>query len=119
MIYRVVKQLATGKTLSTFIHVGSNIRGDRFKTHVLAGLLEAKALSPVSAPPLTVLPGWKLRGKRFEDAGYDAIAILEATDEDLAAGTGYHVRSIRKWRKELESFLLLDQVKITEGCSKC
>jgi hypothetical protein len=119
MIYRVIRRLATGKDLSTYIEIGSTIKGTRFKPEVTTRLCQVGALAPVSAPPLEILPGWKLRSKRFNDAGYDAITALEATDEDLAAATGYHVRSIRKWKKELESFLGIGDVRITEGCVGC
>jgi len=119
MIFRVVKRLATGKNLSTYIEAGCTIRSNYFKPYVTDALIKAGAITPVSAPPLSILRGWKLRSRRLENAGYDALGFLEDSNENIAEATGYHIRSIKKWRNELEELLLLGGEKVTEGCNKC
>jgi len=118
MIYRVIQRLATGQGLNTYIEPGSTVRANRFKPGVIQKLVKVGAVAPVAAPPLHIFHGWKLRAERFEKAGYDAIRFLETDDETVAQATGYHVKSIAKWRKELEELLLLGERNI-EGCKNC
>jgi len=119
MIYRVIQRLVTGKNQNIYIEPGSTVKADRFKPGVIQKLVKVGAVAPVSAPPLHVFQGWKLRSKRFEAAGYDAIKFLETDDETIAEATGYQARSIAKWRKELEELLLLSGEATTEGCQNC
>lgn len=119
MIFRVLRRLATGPNLNTYVEPGSTVRDDRFRPRIVQRLIKVGAIAPVSAPPLSVLRGWKLRSERLEEAGYGAIKFLETDDETIAKATGYHVRSITKWRKELEELLLLGGENVTGGCVKC
>jgi hypothetical protein len=68
-----------------------------------------------------VLPGWQLRAQRFDEAGYNAITLLEGDDETIAEATGYQPRSIAKWKRELKDFMMLGKKKVTvtEGCQNC
>jgi len=119
MIYRVMQRLATGPNRNVYVEPGSPIRADRFPTRTMQILLKKQAIAPISAPPLDALRGWKLRAKRFTAAGYDAFKFLEADDRTVADATGYNVKSIAKWRKELEELLLLGGETVTGGCVKC
>jgi len=119
MLYRVLKNLSAGSNRNTLILAGGTISGNRFGEKTTAILVAKGALSPVSAPPLDALPGWKLRAKKFEEAGYDAIMILETDDESLAYNTGYSPKSIKKWKVELRGFLGLGRVKEVSGCGGC
>jgi hypothetical protein len=108
-----------GSSLNSRIVAGSTVPGSRFGDKMAAILVARGAISPVSAPPLESFPGWKLRAKKFDEAGYDAISILETDDESLAFATGYQVKSIKKWKIELEDFLGLGKIKEVSGCSGC
>ena len=119
MIYRVLRPLSVGSKLNGIVEPGGTISEDRLGWRVAQILLAKGAISPISAPPLDVLPGWSLRAKRFEAAGYDALSLLEGDDETIASETSYNVRSITKWKQELKDFLLIKKGKVTEGCTKC
>jgi hypothetical protein len=117
MLYRVLRNLSAGSNRNTLILAGGTISGNRFGKKTTAILVAKGALSPVSAPPLEALPGWKLRAKKFNEAGYDAILILETDDESLAFATDYKPQSIKKWKKELMDYLQLTGTR--ELCGGC
>lgn len=119
MIYRVLKRLSVGANLGGYIEAGGMVSDRDFSHRVVAILVDRRALSPVSPPPLEVLPGWKLRAKRFSEAGYDAINILEADTVTVALETGYAERSIEKWKKELRAFMEVRETHIKSGCKNC
>lgn len=120
MLYRVLKDLAVGSGLNKRILRGSTVPGSRFGDKMVTILVAKGALSIVRAPPLETFHGWKLRAKKFQEAGYgDAILILETDDESLAFATGYQARSIKKWKKELKDFLGLGKIKEVSSCGDC
>jgi len=119
MIYRVIQRLSVGKGLSGYAEPGETVSDADLGYGIVAILVKKGAISPVSAPPLAALPGWKLRAKRFTEAGYDAIALLECETELIARETGYKEQSIKKWKKELRDFMGVKRVKARSGCSKC
>jgi hypothetical protein len=119
MIYRVLQRLSVGRSLAGYLEPGSTVSSERLGYRV-AQILEAKgAISPISAPPLDVLPGWKLRAERFAEHGYDALALLEGDDEMIANDTSYNVKSIARWKQELRDYLLLGKSKEVKGCKNC
>jgi len=119
MIYRVLARLSAGSRLGGYIEAGSMVSDNDLTPRVIAILVDRGALSPVAPPPLGVLPGWKLRAKRFEEAGYDAISILESDSATVAQETGYAERSIEKWKNELRGFMKVRETQITSNCKNC
>jgi hypothetical protein len=119
MIYRVLKRLSVGEKLGSFIEEGGMVSDNDFTPRVIAILVARAAILAVSPPPLEVLPGWKLRSKRFEEAGYDAINILEGDTVTIALETGYAERSIEKWKKELRGFMEIRETYVLSGCPNC
>jgi hypothetical protein len=118
MIYRVIKRLSVGKRTG-YIEPGGMVTDDSLGIRVATILVEKGAISPISAPPLDALPGWKLRAKKFEAAGYDAINLLECDAELIARETGYQEKSIEKWKRELMKFLEVEPAKARRGCGDC
>ena len=119
MIYRVLAKLSVGAKLGDYIDEGGMVSDSDFTPRVIAILIERGALLPVAPPPLSVLPGWKLRAKRFGEAGYDAIGILETDTETVALETDYTERSIEKWKRELRGFMEVRETQTKPGCKNC
>lgn len=118
MIYRVIKRLSVGKRTG-YVEPGGMVTDDSLGIRVTTILVGRGAISPISAPPLDALPGWKLRAKKFEAAGYDAVNLLECDSELIARETGYQEKSIKKWQKELMEFLEVRPAKVRRGCGGC
>lgn len=85
------------------------VEGTRFKQ--LDALLEVNALAEVLYPPLSALPGWKLRSEKLARVGIMTIAdFLEADDERLRRLFGRRtLRSINDWKRELQDWLVVDE----------
>jgi hypothetical protein len=69
-------------------------------------LIEVGAVTPVEYPPLSVIPGWHIRGGRLRNAGYpDVEAFLAASTEEVAEALGYREDTVDRWKSELKGWL--------------
>jgi len=102
-LYRVLRPLSTGH------EVGQLVDGDRFK--YIDALLENRALSPVSTPPLSELPAWETRAEKLAEVGIVTIQdFLDADDDVLKEAFNYKtMRTINKWKQELQHWLVMDE----------
>lgn len=116
MIYRVIQRLSVGSGLSGYVEPGGMVSDASLGREIARILAKKGAISPVKAPPLSALPGWKLRAKKFEAAGYDAISLLESDAALIARETGYRERSIDGWKRELMGFLEIRPGTVRRGC---
>lgn len=112
MIYRVLRRLDTGHRPGDVI-LGSLFYSDQIRQI----LVNKKAITPVSAPPMEELPGWKLRAERFGKVDIDIIKFLEMDDQSLAKAIESKPHVIAKWREELKGWLGIEgQVRPCNGC---
>lgn len=119
MIYRVIQRLSVGGKTG-YVEPGGTVSDEGLGHRVVAILIKKGAISPVKPPPLDILPGWKLRAKRFKEAGYNAITLLECDAALIAKKTGYKEQSIERWKKELMGFMEVKmEVKQTRTRSAC
>ena len=97
MLYRVLKALDTGH------RPGDVVDGGRFKH--LARLQECGCLTPVSAPPLHVLPGWSTRWQCLPAEWQTVEAMIAAPTALLAAAAGVNEATAGLWQAEALDFL--------------
>ena len=99
-LYRVLRDLSSGE------RKGDIVDGGLFKH--LDALLKANALSPVSYPPLSELPGWTTRAEVVSSLGIITIEdFINAEDEALRKAFNHKTqRTIAKWRDELRAWLV-------------
>lgn len=82
----------------------------------LQALVDKGAIARVAPPPLTVLPGWKVRGRKAQVHGIeDAEQFLEASDADLAEWMGTKEEMVRRWKSELSDVLKAPRGKCCGG----
>lgn len=88
------------------IRRGSILRESDLSGKSRAALLARNVLTPVSPPPLTVLPGWAHRGKRLGEIGItDACQAIEADVDEMARHCGVSPGLIGRWQAELMDWL--------------
>lgn len=111
-IYRVIKRtpLNTG-------HVqGQVVKGSVFKNQkIINALIHKKVIAEVSGPPLSELPGWKIKSEKMAKVGIITVNDFLARDsEELANELGYKERTINKWKNEVEEVWLLSTPKVSK-----
>lgn len=98
-LYRVLRPLpnAPRGTISDLTHI---------RPDALAKLQELGMIAPVSSPPLSILKGWSVRGKKFEKEGVMTVAqFLETDSAVLARIAGRSVEVIEQWKGQLREVL--------------
>lgn len=79
---------------------------DEITEESLRILLAKGVIAKIAPPPLEVLPGWEHRAARLEEAGVkDAEALVAHDDTELAKQVGVRPSTIKRWKREAESFL--------------
>ena len=69
-------------------------------------LLGFGVIAPVRTPPFEALPGWETRGPKIERAGVaDIEDFLSRSPAELATLLEKSVRTIHRWRRDLEMWL--------------
>ena len=102
-LYRTVQRIALGEET---IQAGQLLSGRRLSERSAQALLRRGAISRVAAPPLAVLPGWKLRGKRMESLGIvDAGQMLEADADEVARHMGVSPGLVKRWQEDVARWL--------------
>lgn len=71
-------------------------------------ILQAQgAISKVSGPPLSALPGWKTRSAKLKPLGIETVEqLLGVADEDLAEHLNCKPSTITRWKLEAKDWLL-------------
>lgn len=65
------------------------------------------AISKVSGPPLSALPGWKTRGAKLAPLGIETVEqLLGVADEILAEHLNRKPSTITRWKLEAKDWLL-------------
>lgn len=115
MQYRVLKHLSTGP------RKGDVIDESELAAYAIEPLIRANAISPVSYPPLDVLPGWVRRSELCGELGITDIGeFLEADTEYLAEQLNFHAETVERWKKEAESAVNVTGQEATDkGCTGC
>jgi hypothetical protein len=111
MLYRVLRKLDAGKR--GYLEPGSTTRLNWLQPDQVTYLVELEAVSEVSPPPLAILPGWHLRGRKLSGVGItDAAQLLEADPQVLAPQLQIRPETILAWQDECRRLLL---VNVTSG----
>ena len=98
-LYRVQRRLTTGDEPGDFVE------GSKFKQ--LDKLVAAGVLEEVHPPPLSEIPGWRLRSERLAGAGIvTALDFLEASKEQLMQIFEHKTDAhIANWQAEIREWL--------------
>lgn len=82
---------------------GSVVREGRFNPTTQETLVSRKILTPVSTPPLSLVPGWLTRGRRLEGREVTTVeGVLDLDPEELGAFFGVNAEVGAKWQRSLE-----------------
>lgn len=77
-----------------------------FKASKIDVLLEAGAIGRVYGPPLSKLPGWKVRAEKLALANVTMVhEFLDGDVEKMAEAAGVHAATIEKWQSEAIKWL--------------
>jgi hypothetical protein len=105
-IYRTLKPLTRG--FKKEIPRGKIIDITWLRPEQIEKLEQVGAISPLRTPPLHKLPGWKLRAKKLQKVGVSSVeAFLEADPATLAEQVDVQPRTVKKWRDDLMSWLVI------------
>lgn len=108
-LYRIVSPVAKGDQI---IPVGTVGKLEYFTPQSLAALLRKGAITEVSPPPLSIMPGWKLRSAKLAKIGIeDAVQLLEGDTDDLMRSLRMTRVGVQKWKKDAEDLLTVDPQK--------
>lgn len=85
MLYRCLERLSFGSRRRP-LEIGDISTLEGVSAETIQALLEKGRISEVSAPPLSVLPGWERKAEAFEQHGITDVAELGSADlEKLSA----------------------------------
>jgi len=103
-MYRVHQNLAVGDSIvsggSLSLLRGVGERG-------IQALLKRGTITEVAAPPLAILPGWKLRAARLKAMGVETVAdLLQADRDGVARFMRANLPTVEKWLVDAEAWLL-------------
>jgi len=113
-LYRVLGRLNRGK--NKIIESGSLTRLQWLEEKDVETLIAVGAVAEVASPPLTALPGWKLRAnKLFPLQITDAIQFLDSDSGELAVKLETDQRAIDRWKAEVRQWLLTPQKRKSGG----
>lgn len=103
-VYRTIQRVALNEEI---IQAGQLLMGKRLSHRTREALVRRGAIREVAAPPLNVLPGWKIRGKRLEKLGIsDAVQVLEADVDEVARHMGVSPGLVKRWQEEVARWLV-------------
>ena len=103
MLYRALKDLGKGKRI---IYRNSTFFGDELSPEAVEGLLKKGKIAEVSAPPLSVLPGFTRRAVRLQKFGIEKVdQFLEASNEELADALSVKPTTVARWKNEARSWM--------------
>ena len=104
-IFRVLKKLSRKDHI---MEPGSLSRFEWLAPEQIAVLEKQRAISRLSAPPLSEMPGWKRRGQKLEDIGIEtAEDLLEADGEVVAGLMNVRAATVDRWKTEAEWWLVV------------
>jgi len=112
MLYRATSDLDLGKK-------GTLRKGKVFRDSILpekniSRLREMGIIVEVSSPPLSILPGWKIRSEKASKLGIDSIEdFIQADDASLRETFDVESTTVDSWKDELFYFL---DAPSTEKC---
>lgn len=70
-------------------------------------LIDAGAISIVSTPPLSILPGWKSRAAKLVELNLDNVgSFIESDVKVLAKALRVKPETVTRWQRELTDSLL-------------
>lgn len=105
-MFRVLVALSKGTTI---IPAGSFTRLEWLRPAQQDVMVEAGAVSEVSAPPLEELPGWSVRAQKLALVGIvDVVQFLEADAEIVGKALRRKAETIESYRRELYRWLTAD-----------
>lgn len=103
MLYRILIDIRRGET--TLLR-GSLTRLEWLSPAIQERLVTRGAVTPVGTPPLTVLPGWQLRGAKLARIGIaDAVQFLEADVDRVAGFMRVKPVTVVGWQQEVTGWL--------------
>lgn len=106
-LYRVLERLDKGHRI---IEPGEVISLSWLNEQQIDRLIVRGAVSRLQAPPLHILPGWKLRAARLHKLGVtDVEQFLESDNEALAAGMEVKPTTIEAWKKDVWGWLIVKE----------
>ena len=99
MLYRAIQHL---DSTNPPIRRGDIFPGARLKPAAIPILIEREAISAVSAPPLSILPGWKRRAEKLEAKGIIGLDdFIEGDSAELAKiFRNTETETIDTWKRE-------------------
>lgn len=106
-IYRILRPLSAG---SLGIIPKNSFDSLIWAAESTIDILEKQGkIARIHAPPLHVFPGWQIRYERLSKIDIeDAEQFLEATNETIAQIMQVRMRTVRKWRAQVEAFLTVN-----------
>lgn len=108
-MYRTLKTLDTG---GERIYPGSLVWLDWLGEDDINTLRTIGAICDVHPPPLSILPGWKRRSKRFEKLGLlDVVSFMESDTGEVAGALNVKSVTVERWKREVSGWLLVKEDK--------
>lgn len=116
LLYRIHSRLLVNARKGVYIDGGPGAVNclDGMAKKTIEILITCGAISPVRAPTLGDLPGWTVRAKRLQEAGYDTIGFVLAKSDDVIDATrdedmrDWSHQNVKKWQHEVRSYLGFD-----------
>jgi hypothetical protein len=103
-MYRVMRVLRTGNkkgAVDGLMRPGTLTRLDWLTDEQIALLVQRGAVIGASAPPLSVLRGWKLRSQRLQAMDILTITdLLEADVDQVASEMRVRPATVKRWQDE-------------------
>jgi len=123
MKYRVLRDLSKGPTtaVGSGPRKGQVVDESELPARLVARLVSAGIISPVSYPPLGALSGWVRRAEMCEELlGITTVEEFLATHSDeMAKALGYQTATVERWKKELSEAVKVPVPKRTKACAGC
>lgn len=99
-VYRALRNLSNG------INEGAVFEASRLQPQSIVILEEHGIIAKVSAPPLSELPGWKIRGAKFAKLGITTVEqFMEVDIEQTAKSLKVKPQMISSWKYEIVGWL--------------
>ena len=103
--YRILKPVSKGGP------VGSLNQFAWLNDEQRARLVEVRAISRLSAPPLEELPGWERRSKKLRKFGIRTAEQFLELDDVEAVAEGFRVKpsTVERWQDEVLTWLIIPE----------